>query len=313
MNLPEFRNPFSNGVVVGSGVTSEQYQKHPAMSRGALIEFRRCPRRWKSGYKAPESDAKDWGSLLDCLVLTPAEFPHRYAVQPETYPAPEKHARVKSGELKPGDPLPWNNNATFCSEWTEAQEALKKTVISAKDEVEVSRAADEILNDASAGDLIRSSKRQVMVTADYTDRETGIVVAVKILIDLLPARAHPEFGKCLADLKTTTSAAHGPYLRQVNNYGYHVQAALYLDVYTAATKEDRIEFRHVVQESYPPYQVGRRLISAEFIEIGRMTYMDALAKYAKCLAENNWPDYDCGDRSINGWSLVEPEAWMVKE
>jgi hypothetical protein len=165
---------------------------------------------------------------------------------------------------------------------------------------------DEIIHD-----LFSYSKKQVQVTGEYHDQETGIVVPVKALIDLLPITTHVDFGKCIVDLKTTTSAARRPYQRATYQYGYHVQAAWYLDLYVASTGEDRTDFLNVVQESFPPFQPGRRLISSELVELGRSDYIGALRDYCQCLKTGTWPDYERGDRVINGFSVVELEAWMI--
>ena len=67
---------------------------------------------------------------------------------------------------------------------------------------------------------------------------------------------------------------------KVFKFNYDAQAALYLDVWEVATGEDRQDFKHIVQESYAPYQTQLRLISAEFLEIGRMKYQKALRSTA---------------------------------
>lgn len=308
-------NPFTSSKIVGDQVDPDQYHNTAGergspdyvMGRSSLMEFRRCPQRWRLGYVSPESEAKEWGTMLDAAVLTPARFTAKFVAQPETYPAPKGHAKVKSGAIQEGDPLPWNNNATYCSDWTELQ--VGKTIIKARDVDNISAAVARLHGDPIIHALIEASRKQVMLLGEYKDAETGIIVPVKALIDLLPAA--PAWGKCLADLKTTTSAALQPYQRHVYQYGYHDQAAFYLDLYVAATKEDRTDFLNVVQESFPPFQPGRRLISAEFVELGRTTYQQALRDYCQCLKTGQWPDYETGDRVLGGWSLVEPEAWMV--
>jgi len=133
---------------------------------------------------------------------------------------------------------------------------------------------------------------------------------LKILIDLCPA-VDSEWGKSLVDLKTATSAAVRPWTRAVHDHNLHVQAALYLDVWTACTGEDRTDFLHIVQESFAPYETCKRMLSAEYIEIGRMKYLDALKRYCQCLKTGIWPGYEVS-REFNGWGIIEPEPWMVQ-
>ena len=93
---------------------------------------------------------------------------------------------------------------------------------------------------------------------------------------------------------------------------YHVQAALELDLYNSATGESRNEFRHVIQESYPPYQTGRRILTEEFIQMGRAKYTAALMLYAECLQTGEWHDYEKG-AMINGWSFCAPTSWDLQK
>jgi hypothetical protein len=150
-----------------------------------------------------------------------------------------------------------------------------------------------------------------MATASYQDAETGIVVPLRILIDLLPA-VDSDYGKAIADLKTCGSAAVRPWNRAVFDHGYYIQSALYLDVWTLATGEDRTDFLHIVQESYTPYQTEKRMLSAEFIELGRAKYVEALQKYCQCLKTGVWPGYEGSRLDWRGWQLTEPEPWMVQ-
>ena len=127
-----------------------------------------------------------------------------------------------------------------------------------------------------------------MVVGEYADKETGLTVPLKGMIDLEP-RVNSTFHDSLADLKTCNSASPFPWARAVFEHGYHIQAAMYLDLYNSATGQDRTTFLHVLQESYAPWEVGKRLLSQEFLELGRLTYLTALQRYCQCLAANSRP------------------------
>ncbi len=160
--------------------------------------------------------------------------------------------------------------------------------------------------------FLNDAARSVFVAAQYTDRATGLIIPVKILVDAAP---HPagEFAKMLGDVKTAASAHPGAWSRKVFEQKYHVQAALYLDVWASARPaEDRTDFAHLIQENYHPFQPAHRILSGEFIELGRMKYQNALARYAKCLASGIWPGYDDDQREHwNGWPFTHPEPWML--
>lgn len=302
----EIKNPIVKASVVGEGVTRATYCRQDAergdreyiMSRGDLVEFNTNPARWLLGVDTDETKATEYGTLLDCLVLTPKRFQDEFSVCPETYP-----------DSKTGKPKPWTFQADFCKEWREEQRG--KQVVKADELRRAENAVKFLLGDPKIYDLLACSKAQVMVMGEYQDDETGLVVPLKGLIDLVPDKSS-AYGKSLADFKTCSNGHPGAWPRAVFDFGYHWQAALYLDLYTAATGEGRIEFLHVLQESSPPWAVGRRLLSAEFLNLGRIQYLTALKRYCRCLSNGEWPGYDDEGRDcLNGWTLVGPAAWMV--
>jgi hypothetical protein len=123
---------------------------------------------------------------------------------------------------------------------------------------------------------------------------------------MVPDANVTAFAKCLVDLKTAASADPSQWGREVRRWKYDWQAALYLDLYTKATGEDRTDFLHVVVENEWPYATGKMLLSQEFIELARAEYLDALKTYAFCLARKEWPGYSAGQ-----WTIVQPEPWMM--
>ncbi len=333
--IGELKNVLTGGRVIGPITDPSEYRDDSqtesiprgdpdlTMGRSSLMEFYRCPKRWLNGYESEDSKSTEWGSLVDCLLLTPGQFKDRYAVSPEKYPAKGMEcpscgsitadsktcrkcntARIQVELIKP-----WDNHAEYCNDWVLEQgsrEIIKNKVFqSACDAVKVLQSDPEIKA------LVECSQRQVMATASYQDEETGIVVPLKILIDLLPDK-DSQWGGSIVDFKTSESAALRKWRSKVYQFNYDCQSALYLDVWNATTGEDRQDFRNIVQESYSPYQTEKRLVSQEFLEIGRDKYMKALALYCACLKSNLWPGYDSDCRQIDGWQLTEPEPWMVQ-
>lgn len=304
--------PFKNAKVIGENITVEAYQRRdPAtppghkdfiMSRGQLMDFAKNPWAWRAGLPPYTTKATDWGSLIDCMALTPDRFDHEYIVTPRTYVSSK------------GEEKDWDLRSSTCRDWVEEQKRAGLNAVGYDDWIEAMKACVVIKNDPIASELINCSKKQVMIMADYEDRNTGIVVPVKILLDLVPDKNHDRFGKTLADFKTSRGAERWEWVNHVKEHGYDVQAALYMDLYQAAfPDEDRIEWRHLIQESESPYAIGRRLLSSEYLELGRMKYLAALRDYCVCLATNTWPGYDDYGDTYNGWSITEPKEWMVKQ
>ena len=302
---------FKNARVRGENVHPEDYHTQTkkrgeadyVMSRSDLVEFHHNPRRWRKGFDDETTDAMEWGTLVDCLTLTPAQFTDRYAIAPQVYPC-------EPTKKDPRTTKPWNRNADYCKEWEESQAG--KAVIKFELYQRAVTAKDVLLDSSDVWPVFADAARSVHVTADYHDAETGLIIPVKILIDCVPDAGN-DHGRTIADLKTCESGDPHAWQNAVFHKNYHVQAALYLDVYVAATGEDRVDFTHVWQESYAPYECGGAVVSSEFMELGRLKYRQALAKYADCLKGGQWPGYDPGPRVLpNGFRLTEPKQWMLE-
>jgi exodeoxyribonuclease VIII len=305
-------NPFSNAVLETVNTDPNEYHKligaprgHPdrVMSRSEIAEFRRNPARWlAAGSFADEdedTDALVWGSLVDCLLLTPGQFEKRFVIRPTTYES-------SSGETKP-----WNGNSKVCQAWIAEHAGM--TVIKSELRARAELAVRALKADLRVSRMLDSAQTQVMALGTYRDPSTGIKVPVKALLDIVPDRHDEEYGKCLADLKTCRTASPRVWARQCFTFGYHIQAAWYLDLYVAAKPEDRTDWMHILSENVPPFTVGRRLLSSEMVELGRRSYQQGLRDYCRALATGVWPGWDDGPGTINGWSLVQEEAWMLED
>lgn len=272
------------------------------MSSSALRAFDMCPARWLKGYNPPDSEAKDFGNMLDCALLTPDQFESRYAVQPLLYD-PGEGEKLKK----------WNNNALVCKEWTKAHADAGREVITTKDEVAIADACQSIRKDEIAAAFLDASDKQVWVAGEWLDDNTGLVIPVKCLIDLVP-RLDTEYQKCLGDLKTTRNAKPRPWSRWCHTAGYHIQAAWNLDLFVAATGQDRVDFCFLLVENYAPWQSAKRTLGGDFTDLGRAEYKRMMSLYCRCLAAGVWPGYDDTDEAADGgWTRVEPEPWMASD
>ena len=331
MESLETKNPFINGILQAVDYDPAKYiipegtrgQRDYVMSRSSLMEFEprigkpTCPRKWLAGRQKEDTSSTLWGTIMDALLLSPEHFDERFIVQPLTYPATKTSTAVKSGECNIGDPIKWNNAATFCKEWKNEAEQTGKIIVSVEQRADAELSLERLKQDDRISEYVSCSQKQVYVTAEYRDKATGIVVKCKALLDLVPNKDHVDFGKTLADFKTTQCAENSKWKRSVFDFDYHVQAAWFLDIFVAATGQDRLEFYHILQENSAPFETGRRFMESAFLEHGRSTYLAALQFYCQCLKSNFWPGYDdvsnnANGLSINGWTSVDLEDWMIK-
>lgn len=301
---------FTSARIVGKSVDPVEYLSIPdvterghadyPMSSTTLRNFGSCPSRFRSGYIPPDSKAKGFGRLLDCMDLTADQFTKRYAIQPLEYVNED------------GDKKKWNNNAQVCREWKQLRVAEGKEVVTMTDVKACEAAVARLRSDDILNAFLLSSDCQVWVQGDWQDEATGLSVPCRCLIDCVP-RLDTEFAKALGDLKTTRNGSLMVFQRWCFQAGYHVQAAFDMDLYVAATGEDRVSWCWLVQENFEPWETARRLCSQDLLTLGRATYQRLLANYCQCLKSGKWPSYDDHDEAAQGWSIVEPEPFMAEK
>lgn len=294
-------NPFKSAKVVGSVTAPSQYFDQTAkrgepgyiISRSDLVEFAKCPRRWLLGFSVEETESMAWGSLIDCLLLTPERFKTDYVVKPSTY-------RDDKGVEKK-----WNGNAKYCKEWEAEHEGKRLVGADMWDAAQI--AIERMMGDDAIAALVKSSQRQVMVTGEFCDESTGITVPVRCMIDLVPAAKH-----WIGDLKTVRAADEFSWKWTVFRSKYHVQAAMYLDLWNAATGDDRELFAYVCSENVHPYEPAAWAIGSSFISIGRGFYASALQDYCYALKSGVWRGYEqTTETAKDGFGIIEPDAKML--
>src|SRR4029077_1470857 len=213
--MPELRNPFSNGKIERdtSNVDLRVYHKHTVprgdpgytLSRPQLVEFNHNPRRWLHGYGEKPTRAMKFGSLVDCLLLTPRKFDQLYAVKPEQYLASK------------GTMEKWTRQAKPCRKWEDDHEAAGRIVIDNYDRLEAEACVNSLMDEPEIRSLVNASDAQVLVTADYLGPGPRKLIPLKFLLDLVPKLGSP-YERVLADLKTCDSADPRAWKKAVFNH-----------------------------------------------------------------------------------------------
>lgn len=288
-------------------------------SNSMLVKMLKCPKKWLLGAADDDTVSRDWGSLVDTLLLTPEQFKSRYAITPATYESTgmkcptcesvtdsKKCARCKCDRVEVKVQKEWTNQSDTCQQWVEDQRKAGMVVVSKGFFDAAIAAAKEAQADELVAKFIASSDRQVMLIAEWHDPDTGLVIPLKAMLDLVP-RYDTSLYKNLGDLKTTRNAALENWAWDAKKHLYHQQAAFYMDIYKAAMpKEDRCNFCFLVQENEFPYITGRRILGEKAMSLGRARYRHALKSYCQFLKTGRFPDYDQHEASVGeGWSVWE--------
>jgi exodeoxyribonuclease VIII len=125
-------------------------------------------------------------------------------------------------------------------------------------------------------------------TPTFTDTELSVFgeidgVKVKARLDALAGD--------IWDLKSTDDARPESFAKSIFDYGYHIQAALYLDLYNANSKSQANGFYFIAVESKPPHGCRIYRLSDESVAVGRDEYQRLIGLYKTCKNLGCWPCY----------------------
>ncbi|WP_342659459.1 Exodeoxyribonuclease 8 [Rhodococcus ruber] len=139
----------------------------------------------------------------------------------------------------------------------------------------------------------------------WRDLDTGVMLRCRP--DWLPPK---RTGRLLVvDLKTSTSANPDKFAKSCAEYGYHQQAAWYLDGIAALQLADDAAFLFVVQSKTPPFEVTVNELDHESLLLGRRLNRHAIDVYAECVESGVWPGYghEVNRITLPAWAHYQSE------
>jgi hypothetical protein len=242
------------------------------VSKSLLWDFNKSPFKWRHSKPREASKAMDLGTLIHAATLEPETVEQIIAISP--------YADFRTKEAR---------------EWKAAQAESGK-IITSQDDIDKALTIAETVTDDYLANFNAKYKTEVAVFGKIGETE------IKGLIDIVP-----DGLDCLVDLKTTASFdSQDSIQRTIVNRGYHWQAALYLDLWNAAASEKRTRFIFCFVEIEAPHETAWVELSENLLEIGRAGYMNALAKWQKCVATNHWP------KQIEEIALIEAPKYITQ-
>ena len=253
-------------------ISNADYHAHPAISNSYLSRLDKCP----AAAKVPQEStaAMTFGSAAHCHVLEGAEeFNKRYAV------APVCDKRTTAGK------------AIFAE--FQAQNGGKE-ILSVADANTILAISKAVKAHPFAAKLLAEGKAEQSVF--WQDDSTGMQM-----------KCRPDWlTNCgvVVDLKTTTDASEHAFTRSVTGYGYHRQAALYLDGLNAIG-EQYDTFVFIAVEKEEPYRVEVYTLDADFVHAGRCDYRRLLYVEESCQLMTSWPAFQ-----NSGITEIIKPAWI---
>lgn len=164
-------------------------------------------------------------------------------------------------------------------------------------------AAAAVLNEIAKNLLGAVAEHEVSMT--WRDERTGQMCKGRI-----DKRIITENGRhILVDPKTTKCPHWRLFEKDVARYGYHVQAAMYVDGYIAIHGIEP-EYFIVAQEKTAPFCTVAYRVRPEVIESGRTVYRAQLELAKQCVAANRWPGYADGhvvEMDLPTWAVADSD------
>lgn len=258
-------------------LTRAEYDKLDAVNASLLKACSRSMAHGKAyldGHRK-ETDAMAFGTGYHKYILERAEFDRDYFVIPKMR---------RAGKV-------WDEQCDLAGE---------RSIIFDEDVAEFERMRGQLVAEAGRRRLTTEAG-MYEVCVVWKDADTGI--ACKGLID----KVVPSL-QAAVDLKTTTDARDFAFFKAAANFGYDLQAAMYLDG-IEAVKGERYDFAFLAQETDAPYLAAMYTVTngEDAHQIGRCKYRALLKRLAKCEESGVWPGYEHHTRE-----LVVPE-WSVPE
>ncbi len=262
-----------HGIYTSDQLSNEDYHRSDGISKSGLDLILRSPAHYRFAEKREATRAMEIGTALHCAILEPERFASEYM-------------------------LLRNCTDRRASEYKEAVKVWGvERVLTGAEAARVAGMQESVRNNPHLSMLAEPGRCELSVFA--TDPETGIVVRCRF--DKLT-----DDGLAI-DLKKTQDIRD--FAKSVANYGYHMQAAFYSDVWEWATGEPLAGFVFAAVEEQMPHASAPITLDAEALDIGRMLYRRALNEYAECLNTGEWPGIAMppAELQLPGWYINQFE------
>lgn len=230
------------------------------------------------------------GTAVHSLVLEPDQFDNDVAV------APVVDKRTKIGKEM----------------WAEfmASSGVKAVITEAQFE-QAQAMAKSVREHPTAGALLESIVPESSVFWWYRPMDPDDNTKYKELLKVRPDALCRDY-PVVIDLKSTADGTYSGFIKAIQNFHYHVSAAMYLEGINQC-KPLLEEMRHfaytkflfVCVENFAPYLTSVYELSPEYLDIGKALYRRSLhaLRHGR---ENDWPGFPDEVR------IIEPPGWASR-
>ncbi|EGS7662267.1 exonuclease VIII [Salmonella enterica] len=246
-------------------IANEAYHAGPGVSKSQLDDIAVCPAFYQWRKAAPvdteKTKALDMGTALHCRLLEPDEFKNRFII------APEFNRRTTAGKEEE-------------KAFLENRANSGKTVMTAEDGRKLELMYGSVMAHPGCRALLEAEGKTES-SIYWTDTETGELCRIR------PDKFLTN-SPLILDVKKVADMSR--FARHVEEFRYHVQAAMYCEGWKAYSGETpRFAFL-AVSESIDcgKYPVHLYILEDEHHDIGYSLFRRDLNTYHECKSSNKW-------------------------
>ncbi|MGU6845895.1 PD-(D/E)XK nuclease-like domain-containing protein [Salmonella enterica subsp. enterica serovar Sandiego] len=246
-------------------IPNEAYHAGPGVSKSQLDDIAVCPAFYQWRKAAPvdteKTKALDMGTALHCRLLEPDEFKNRFII------APEFNRRTTAGK---------EEEKAFLENCANSG----KTVMTDEDGRKLELMYGSVMAHPGCRALLEAEGKTES-SIYWTDTETGELCRIR------PDKFLTN-SPLILDVKKVTDMSR--FARHVEEFRYHVQAAMYCEGWKAYSGETpRFAFL-AVSESIDcgKYPVHLYILEDEHHDIGYSLFRRDLNTYHECKSSNKW-------------------------
>lgn len=259
---------------IRAGVPAAEYHRRDlgVVSKSALDELHRSPahyRAWVDGIEPAPTPALRFGTALHMALLEPERFGRTYVVLPDF------------GDLRS------SKNRERRDEWL--IEHPGTVALSLEHEQALLGMLESVMRHPTASRLIVDGDPEVTVT--WVDEVSGLRCKSR-------ADYFVRSKRLAVDIKSTFDASPRQFARDVYNYRYHVQDALYRMGFAACDAQID-HFAILAIEKEPPYAVAVYTLDEDAVALGYNAARCDIERLSECLAADHWPSYSDGVETLS--------------
>jgi exodeoxyribonuclease VIII len=262
-------------------ISEDEYHEGPGISRSSLMEFTeeegRCPYNYWYKYnnnivKKEEKPHFLFGHALHTFFLEPEEFQSRFIIIEKMHRGTLKYKKLIS-ELEPT--------------------LNGRQIINKEDYKKLQEINKRINEHEIAPLLINNDKAEIEKSLYWVDKDSGV---------LCKSRPDIMINNVVVDLKSSKDLSYKSFRRDIEKYGYHIQAAMIRDSKEVLLNKKTDIFINLCFEKTAPYLPRIFQIDPVDIDQGQEIYKKAAIYFKECRDTDTWPTYKSRMVSLNSYN-----------